>query len=106
MPLLPGKLTETLDYINRSPNAEIFRQSLPTVGGSGTLYVFDEENFPNGALRAKSGSMTRVRCYAGFLETSSGKELIFTVMLNNFSCTQAEAIQKIEDFLVKLYNDK
>ncbi len=99
------QITETLDYINHSPEAGIFKQSLPTVGSNGTLYVFDEEKFPNGTLRAKSGSMTRVRCYAGFLETRSGKELIFTVMLNNFSCSQTEAIQKIEDFLVKLSND-
>ncbi|HBL75234.1 MAG: D-alanyl-D-alanine carboxypeptidase/D-alanyl-D-alanine-endopeptidase [Bacteroidetes bacterium GWF2_42_66] len=96
------QLTEILDYINQSRDSEIFKQSLPTVGGSGTLYVFDKEKFPNGALRAKSGSMTRVRCYAGFLKTISGKELIFTVMLNNFSCSQSKAIKKAEEFLYTL----
>lgn len=96
------QLTEILDYINRSPNAEVFKQSLPTAGGNGTLYVFDKEKFPNGMLRAKSGSMTRVRCYVGFIKTHSEKELIFAVMLNNFPCKQTEAIQKIEELLVEI----
>ena len=100
--ITPHQLTEILNYINRSTDAEIFKQSLPTAGGNGTLYVFDKEKFPNGMLRAKSGSMTRVRCYAGFLKTYSGKELIFAVMLNNFPCKQTEAIQKIEEFLVEI----
>ncbi len=99
------QLTEILDYINQSPNSEIFKQSLPTAGGNGTLYVFDKEKFPNGVLRAKSGSMTRVRGYAGFLETTSEKKLIFTVILNNFSCTQSEVIKKIEEFLFEISND-
>ena len=97
------QLTEILDYINQSSNSEIFKQSLPTAGGNGTLYVFDKEKFPNGALRAKSGSMTRVRGYAGFLKTTSGKELIFTIMLNNFSCNQSEVIKKTEEFLHMLF---
>jgi D-alanyl-D-alanine carboxypeptidase/D-alanyl-D-alanine-endopeptidase (penicillin-binding protein 4) len=98
------QVTEILYFMKNSAHADIFRQSLPTVGSSnGTLYVFDKEKFPNGALRAKSGSMTRVRGYAGFLKTKSGKELIFTIMLNNFSCSQPEAIQKVEEFLHVLF---
>ena len=98
------QLTEILDYMNKCSNSVIFKQSLPTVG-NGTLSVLDPEKFPNGALRAKSGSMTRVRGYAGFLRTTSGKELIFTVMLNNFSCSQSEAIKKITEFLQKLCDE-
>jgi D-alanyl-D-alanine carboxypeptidase/D-alanyl-D-alanine-endopeptidase (penicillin-binding protein 4) len=78
-----------------------FYQSLATVG-NGTLTVFQNENFPGQCLHAKSGSMTRVRCYAGYLTTISGRELSFTVMLNNFSCSQTEATQKIQELLVEL----
>ncbi|MDO9039764.1 MAG: D-alanyl-D-alanine carboxypeptidase, partial [Bacteroidota bacterium] len=78
-----------------------FYQSLATVG-NGTLTIFKNENFPNQCLHAKSGSMTRVRCYTGYLNTDSGRQLSFTVMLNNFSCSQTEAIRKIEELLVQL----
>jgi D-alanyl-D-alanine carboxypeptidase/D-alanyl-D-alanine-endopeptidase (penicillin-binding protein 4) len=46
--------------------------------------------------------MTRVRCYAGYLTTISGRQLSFTFMLNNFSCSQTEAIRKIEEALIEL----
>lgn len=101
----PKNICHILNYMNKSPNAEIFKESLPVAGKSGTLYVFNADNFPNKALRAKSGSMTRVRCYAGFLRTQSGKELIFTLMLNDFSCSQWTAIRRIEELLVELGDD-
>ncbi|MDP2335358.1 MAG: D-alanyl-D-alanine carboxypeptidase/D-alanyl-D-alanine-endopeptidase [Bacteroidota bacterium] len=85
----------------KSAYSSDFFQSLATVG-NGTLTVFKNENFPNECLHAKSGSMTRVRCYAGYLTTISGRELSFTIMLNNFSCNQTEATQKIQELLVEL----
>lgn len=78
-----------------------FYQSLPSAG-NGTLTAFSPENFPNNCLRAKSGSMTRVRCYAGYLTTDSGRQLSVAVMLNNFSCSMSEATRKIEELLVEL----
>lgn len=78
-----------------------FTESLATAG-KGTLTVFNSENFPSDCLHAKSGSMTRVRCYAGYLTCISGRQLSFTFMLNNFSCSQSEAIRKMEEVLVEL----
>jgi D-alanyl-D-alanine carboxypeptidase/D-alanyl-D-alanine-endopeptidase (penicillin-binding protein 4) len=78
-----------------------FYQSMATVG-NGTLTVFKSENFPEQCLRAKSGSMTRVRCYAGYLTTDSGRQLSYSIMFNNFSCSQPEAIRKIEKLLIEL----
>ena len=91
-----------LNYMkNQSEHSNDFIQSLPTAG-LGTLTVFRSENFPDQQLRAKSGSMTRVRCYAGYLTAQSGRQLSFTIMLNNFSCSQSEATRKIEEVLIEL----
>ncbi len=91
-----------LNYMKmKSSNADVFFRSLPSAG-YGTLTAFAPENFPNDCLHAKSGSMTRVRCYAGYLKTDSGKNLSFAVMLNNFSCTMKEATRKIEELLLEL----
>lgn len=91
-----------LNYMkSKSQNADIFFKSLPAAGW-GTLTGFYPEKFPANCLRAKSGSMTRVRCYAGYLKTDSGRNLSFAVMLNNFSCTMKEATREIENFLVEL----
>ncbi len=97
-----SQMVSILNYMkSQSTYSEDFEQSLATAG-TGTLTVFKKESFPNQCLHAKSGSMTRVRCYAGYLKTISGRELSFAFMLNNFSCSQTEAIRKIEEVLVEM----
>lgn len=96
------QMVNILDYMKtKSAWSVDFYESLATVG-LGTLTVLRNENFPNYSLRAKSGSMTRVRCLAGYLTTDSKRQLSYCIMLNNFSCSQGEAIRKIEEVLVEL----
>lgn len=97
-----SQMCRILNYMKtQSRNADDFIQSLPTAG-FGTLTNFNSTEFPTDGFRAKSGSMTRVRCYAGYLKTDSGRDLSFTVMLNNFSCTMSEATRKIQELLLAL----
>lgn len=97
-----SQIVSILNYMKtKSLYSTDFYESLATVG-NGTLTVFNSDNFPNQCLRAKSGSMTRVRCYAGYLTTLSGRQLSFAIILNNFSCSQTEATRKIEEVLVEL----
>ena len=97
-----SQIVSVLNYMKtKSAYADDFYQSLPAAGG-GTLSKFSPQDFPNECLRAKSGSMTRVRCYAGYLTTVSGRQLSFAIMLNNFSCSQSESFRKIEELLGEL----
>ena len=97
-----SQITSVLNYMKtKSAYSEDFYQSLPAAG-DGTLSKFSQQDFPNECLRAKSGSMTRVRSYAGYLTTISGRQLSFAIMLNNFSGSQSEAKRKIEEILVDL----
>lgn len=82
-------------------NRDVFMNSLPSAG-KGTLTSFNTSFFPQNTLLAKSGSMTRVRCYAGYLQTESGKNLAFTFMFNHFSSTHATLIKSVENLLVKI----
>jgi len=98
----PSQMVNVLKFMKtKSGYFADFYQSLPSAG-NGTLTVFSKENFRGDCLHAKSGSMTRVRCYAGYLTANSGRDFSFAIMLNNFSCNQTEAIQKIEELLVEL----
>jgi len=97
-----SQMVSILNYMKtQSLYSTDFYQSLATAG-NGTLTVFSSDNFPNQCLHAKSGSMTRVRCYAGYLTTLSGRQLSFAIMLNNFACSQSEAFRKIEELLSDL----
>ncbi len=100
--LTASQMVAVLNYMKtKSAYASDFYQSFAPVG-SGTMTVFKSYNFPNQCLRAKSGSMTRVRCYAGYLTTKTGRELSFSIILNNFSCSQAEAVALAETILIEL----
>jgi len=46
--------------------------------------------------------MTRVRCYAGYLQTNSGKNLTFTFMVNHFSGSHLQLISEMEKLLAEL----
>lgn len=96
------QMVSILTYMkNKSPYADLFFNSLPAAP-EGTLYYFDAANFPGKSLRAKSGSMTRVRCYAGLLRSASGRQILFDIALNHFSCSQNDAIRAIEKLLVSM----
>ncbi|MDR1860424.1 MAG: D-alanyl-D-alanine carboxypeptidase/D-alanyl-D-alanine-endopeptidase [Bacteroidales bacterium] len=93
-----AQTTAMLFYMmNKSSYSEQYFQTLPPAP-EGTLSYF--RKFPDGSLRAKSGSMSGIRSFAGLLRTKSGKELLFHIILNNFRCSQADAISAIEELLL------
>ena len=89
--------------LNKSSNAEDFLNSLPGAG-AGTLSGFDSAVFTGNQLKAKSGSMARVRCYAGYLEAVSGREIAFSVMFNHFSGNHVQLVSEIESLLLEMKN--
>ena len=98
------QMNDFLLYMHRSENSGIFKSSLP-VAGEATLRSFSAKDFPGLTLRCKSGSMTRVRSYAGYLVGKSGREMAFTIIVNNFPGTQQEVFKAIEELLVKARNE-
>ncbi len=92
------QMNALLLYMQKSQNREVFKNSLP-VAGKGTLRSFSMTDFPAQTLRAKSGSMTRVRAYAGYLKCISGREVAFSIIINNFSGSQQEVFMEVREFL-------
>ncbi|WP_159519040.1 D-alanyl-D-alanine carboxypeptidase/D-alanyl-D-alanine endopeptidase [Sunxiuqinia indica] len=100
--LTAKQMVQIMYYMkNQSPEGENWFSSLPYVP-DGTLYYFNPINFPGKTLRAKSGSMTRVRCYAGELITHNKQPILFAIFLNNFNCKQSQAIKLVEGLLVTI----
>ena len=98
----PAQINSILIFMaGKSENREVFINSLPTPG-YGTLSSFNTELFPQNSLKAKSGSMTRVRCYAGFLELDSGKVVAFSIMFNHFSGQNSKLVKEIENLLLSI----
>ncbi len=86
---------------NRSNYAKEFFASLPLAGRDGTLKYFMNNTKYSGKVRAKSGSIGGVQCYAGYL-IDGNKRYAFTIMVNKFTGSRSEVRKSIEQFISTL----
>jgi len=84
---------------SKSRYSDHFYESLPEAGESGTLENYFKDPVFNDNLRAKSGTSTRIRNYAGYFKTQKGQDLAFAVLVNNFDCSSSEVTYKVEKLL-------
>ena len=99
------QMVSMLAYMkNKSSYSDLYFSTLPSPP-DGTLASFNPKLFPGKSLKAKSGTIGRVRCFAGLLRTKSGKEILFNIALNNYSCPSTTATKAIEKLLSDMYNE-
>ena len=86
----PDFFCRYLTAMMSSPSFEDFAGSLPSPGGNGTL-SYNMKNYPAATkerIKVKSGSMSGVRCYSGYIIPREGckdETIVFSIMVNN--CT-------------------
>lgn len=93
-------MTDFLCYMRKhSTQSTVFNNSLPRVGIEGSV-----RNFWKGKISAKlkSGSMTRVKGYAGYV-TKAGKEYAIALFVNHYGCDGKEMNRAIEKLLTALF---
>ncbi len=100
------QLVQVLSYMKKtSKNFNSFYNSLPVASRSGSLSGMFSGSFAENNMRAKSGYMTGVRSYAGYVKTKSSKEIAFAIIINNYSSSPSVVKSKIEQFLIQLSNN-
>ncbi|MEM9023274.1 MAG: D-alanyl-D-alanine carboxypeptidase/D-alanyl-D-alanine-endopeptidase [Bacteroidota bacterium] len=102
--ITPRQMTDMLVYMTGSDHFEAFEASLPVSGRSGTLKGIGKGTPAENNLRAKSGTMTRVKSYAGYVHSRSGKRIAFSMILNNCDCSSYRALIKLQRLMVALAN--
>ncbi len=80
-------------------------ENLPLAGVEGSMKWFGKRTNLSGNLRGKSGSMDKVRAYAGYFSAYSGRQISFAVIVNNFDGSGTELREKIEAMLLEVYGD-
>lgn len=99
------QLVEILTYMkNSSKYFDSFYSSLPNCGKTGTLSHLGKGTKIYNNLRAKSGTMTRIKSYAGYVTSASNKELAFSIIVNNHNCTTPQIGKKLETLMIALGN--
>jgi len=87
------------DSLTKAP----FYNSLPVAGVSGSLRSLGKGTALENNFRAKSGYITRVRSYAGYMKTKSGKDICVSLIVNNFNGSPSETKKKMEEIFLKVY---
>ncbi len=74
-----------LYYAANAEGCEACYESLPTAGRSGTLRSIGRGSAAEGRVHAKSGTLDRIKAYAGYVNARSGKRYAFAIFVNNYS---------------------
>lgn len=96
-------LAELFTYMARqSPEAPRFIASLPLAGQEGSVVNFLRGSDLQGKTRLKSGSMSRVKGYAGYIE-KGGKSYAVVLFVNNYGLEGRQMNKAIENLLLTLF---
>ncbi len=97
-------ITSLLHYMKSSRYPVHYFNSLAEAGETGTLQYYFKDPVFRDRLRAKSGTSTRIRNYAGLLTTREGTDVAFAVLVNNFDCSSSEVTESVERLLKNIIN--
>jgi D-alanyl-D-alanine carboxypeptidase/D-alanyl-D-alanine-endopeptidase (penicillin-binding protein 4) len=89
-------MTEVLAKAFQEPYGEVLKKSFPLAGRSGSLKGMLRGTAAEGRLYAKSGYLSGVRGYAGYVTTADGRELTFAMLANQYACSAGQMRRKFE----------
>lgn len=98
-----GFMGELLVYMaTESAVSDAFIASLPQAGIEGSVRNFLKGSKLQGKAHLKSGGITGVRSYAGYI-TKDGKTYAVAVFSNNYSCPMSWMTRALEKLLLQLF---
>lgn len=102
----PFSMASLLSKIGRDENLfPTFYNTLAICGKEGTVrYLFKNNKAVGSRIRAKSGSIRRVRAYCGYAKTRSGKIMAFSIMANNFTGKSSHIRLRMETIMLAIAN--
>lgn len=100
-----NEISSLLYHIQKEAWFNVFLESLPIAGNEdridgGTLRTRLNGTPVAGKVRAKTGTLTSVTAISGYLKTKTGKELIFSILVNNL--LDEDEGKQLEDKIISL----
>jgi len=93
-----------LVYMSTSKSAQKFKESLALAGKRGTMSSLGRGTAAEGRVYGKSGTMTRMKSYAGYVDTKTGKKLAYAMIINNYNCSTTQVTKYLKAIMVKMAN--
>jgi serine-type D-Ala-D-Ala carboxypeptidase/endopeptidase (penicillin-binding protein 4) len=98
----PRSLVSMLRAMYFSPNGQVFENSLPIAGISGTLLNRMRLSPAEGKVHAKTGTLTGVRALSGYLEHPQSGLLVFSILVNRSNIDGSKLVKDIDHIMVEL----
>ena len=98
----PKAIAQTLQLMAKTPQARVYRDSLPVAGVSGTLKNRFRNTIAQGNIQAKTGSMTGVSTLSGYLDVPGYQPLVFSIMVNQSEQSLTTLRQGIDEIVLLL----
>ena len=94
----PETIVHVLDAVRKSPQFQLFYESLPIAGVDGTIRSRMKGTKAEGNLHAKTGTVAQARSLSGYVTTADGRMLLFSMLCNNFTTPVAE-VTRVQDVI-------
>lgn len=101
----PKAMGEMLEFAHAQPNFEVFKNSLPIAGQTGTMIKLAQRNPTHPAIgRAfiKTGTLDDVTSMAGYALDTQGKWYVVVGMVNSPNVAQSGAIEILDEMLAQV----
>ncbi len=95
-----------LQYSHKQPWGQAFEDTLPVAATDGSLADRFRNTPAAGMVRAKTGSLSHVYSLSGYATTQSGEHIAFSIMTNNNNMPTKEALDTIDEIVLRLIEDQ
>jgi serine-type D-Ala-D-Ala carboxypeptidase/endopeptidase (penicillin-binding protein 4) len=96
----PIAIVQTLQQMAKIPEAEIYKQSLPVAGVSGTLKNRFKNTPVRGKLQAKTGTISGTSSLSGYFQPSNYQPLVFSIIIDKSDESNQVLRQAIDEIIL------
>ncbi len=98
----PTAFVRVLSTMATTPMGQIYRDSLPLSGTSGSLKNRMKGTVAQGIVRAKTGSLSGVASLSGYINPPQYSPLVFSIILNQHDRPTSQMTKVIDEIMVVL----
>ncbi|MBX7245918.1 MAG: D-alanyl-D-alanine carboxypeptidase/D-alanyl-D-alanine-endopeptidase [Candidatus Sumerlaeaceae bacterium] len=102
----PRQLVEIIRFMDKGPNHDVWRNSLPIGGNRGTLKARFQQTTESQALASriygKTGLIGGVRSLSGIVTGTDGRDIYYCVNANDFSAAADEVLNLLDKVAVTM----
>ncbi len=98
----PMAFVRVLAAMATLPEGQVYRDSLPVAGASGSLKNRMKGTIAQGIVRAKTGSMSGIISLSGYVNSPTYSPLVFSIILNQHDRSTSSMAKVIDEVVVLL----